>query len=305
MSISINPVLTTNAAGSFGISSAGYIQGVAQDDPAVRFQLAGGILGPNETYPMWGGVLISESTAPVASSGVIPLPNLGGYITRATSYPTSLYAPSGTAGVATGFSVFNQAHNWINTPQSQVPTAQPGMGVNFFRFGSNIRIPLAASAELVDLDGNVISQQVSWDTTLQMLIPYTPGFAQTTITGAVWANTAGGQTTFTVGTDLTSDLAAGDLIEVSGVVNTGGTSTSAYNGQWEVVSVGSTTVVVTQAAASSPGTYSSGGVILAQGGALPVRLLEVALGNSMTVNWNGTTNNASWNRSGTTALVLL
>ncbi|HAL6008877.1 TPA: hypothetical protein H6S95_003618 [Escherichia coli] len=32
--LSLNPMATTNALGSFGVQSDGYIQGVALDDPA-------------------------------------------------------------------------------------------------------------------------------------------------------------------------------------------------------------------------------------------------------------------------------
>ena len=42
--ITINPSLTSNALGSFNIASTGYIQGTALDNPAVRYQLAGGVL---------------------------------------------------------------------------------------------------------------------------------------------------------------------------------------------------------------------------------------------------------------------
>ena len=35
--LSLNPMATTNAAGSFGVQSDGFIQGVALDDPANRF----------------------------------------------------------------------------------------------------------------------------------------------------------------------------------------------------------------------------------------------------------------------------
>ena len=40
--LSLNPMATTNAAGSFGVQSDGFIQGVALDDPANRFNLASG-----------------------------------------------------------------------------------------------------------------------------------------------------------------------------------------------------------------------------------------------------------------------
>ena len=40
--LSLNPMATTNALGSFGVQSDGYVQGIALDDPANRFNLAAG-----------------------------------------------------------------------------------------------------------------------------------------------------------------------------------------------------------------------------------------------------------------------
>ena len=78
--ISINPSLTTNAAGSFNVQSLGFIQGLARDDPAVRNELAGGYLDAAETVPMWGGVAIEELIAAVTESR-------GPSIKRATTNP--------------------------------------------------------------------------------------------------------------------------------------------------------------------------------------------------------------------------
>lgn len=82
-----------------------------------------------------------------------------------------------------------------------------------------------------------------------------------TVTGAVWASTAGGQTTFTVNANLTTTLLAGTTVMVSNVVSTGGTGVG-FNGTWTILSVTGSTVVVTQTAASSPGSYSSGGALV-------------------------------------------
>jgi hypothetical protein len=133
-SLSINPVLTTNAAGTFSTSLDGYIQGMAEDDPAVRFQLTGGQLATTETVPMWGGVPIGEYlTNPTAID-----PALKTSIQRATSTAT-----------CTGISVFNQDHAMINTPQSPVPVALSSMLVNLYRNGSNARIPVAMDPAMV------------------------------------------------------------------------------------------------------------------------------------------------------------
>jgi hypothetical protein len=137
------------------------------------------------------------------------------------------------------------------------------------------------------------------------LIPYAGSYPQTSISNAVWASTAGGQTTYTVGTDLTADISAGDDIQVANVVNTGGASTGAFNGSWTVVSISSTTIVVSAPSSVSLGTYASGGIVLAGGGALNVRVLEVSPTGNMTVQYNATTGQATWNRNGAVAVILI
>jgi len=196
--ISINPSLTTNAAGSFNVQSLGFIQGMALDDPSVRNELAGGYLDAAETLPMWGGVAIEELIAAVTESR-------GPSIKRAADNT-----------LLTGFSVFNQNHAAINTPQSPVPLTPSGMLVNFYRLGSGARIPLKIDPALVTLEGEIITTQVSWDFANQQIIAY------------------------------------------------------------------------------------SGGI-----GALDVRVLEVAVGNSLTVSYDAGTGFATWNRSGTVAIVVI
>ncbi|SUG14610.1 Uncharacterised protein [Salmonella enterica subsp. arizonae] len=46
--LSVNPMQTTNARGTFYAKSDGLIQGVALDDPAARYALASGTLGSDE-----------------------------------------------------------------------------------------------------------------------------------------------------------------------------------------------------------------------------------------------------------------
>lgn len=299
-SLAFDPVVTTTAAGSFNISSSGFIAGTAYADPASRYYLSGGVLAATETLPMWGGVGVSE-LVPSPGSLTLPERSMGTLVSRATNY-TNGY----TAGALTGFSVFAQANGMINTPQSPVPLASPGMSVNFYRFGSNAPIAVPCSAALASLENSIIGSRVSWDFVNQLLVPYTPGYAADTITGAVWASTSGGQITFTVASDISADLSAGDIITVTGVVNTGGSSTSAFNGEWVVVSATSTTIVVTAPASASIGTYASGGTVAAaNGGAIPVRILDMDIGNSMVPVYNSTTGFCSWNRSGNCAVVLI
>lgn len=300
--ITLNPALASSVTGSFGVQWNGLIAGMAMPDPAVRNFLAGGFLASSETLPMYGGILISEAVpTPQGSPPLTPDQALGGPIIRATNV-----TGAGTAGNATGFSVFDQNYAAVNSPQSEVPLTPTYGGVNFYRFGSGARIAVPCSTALANLEATPISVLVSWDYTTQQLIPYSPAYAAATISGATWASTSGGQVNFVVNVDYQALLTAGDLIEVTGVVNTGGASTSAYNGQWSVVSVpDSTHVIVAAPASATIGTYASGGTVLAGGGALNVRLLRLELGNSMTVSYNSTTGFATWNRSGNAALILI
>lgn len=295
--VSFNPNKTTNAAGSFSTETVGYIQGIALDAPNTRNNLAGGVLAQSETIPMWGGVAIYEDV-PSAISNSAPNPVLGGKVGRATALTG--------AKPLTGFSVFDQDHSMINTPQSPVPQAASDMSVHFYRLGSGARIAVKAADGLVNLQGELITTQVSWDFANQQLVPYAAAYSDVTITGAVWASTGGGQVNFTVGTDLSAVLNAGDVINVTDVVNTGGVATDVFNGAFVVKSVpDSTHVIVDYIAAGSPGTYASGGTITGGGGALPCKILDVQSGNSMTVDYDSDTGFATWDRSGTTVLILI
>lgn len=297
MTININPYVTTNAAGSFLTSTGGLIVGTALDQPAVRYQLKGGILDTvanGETLPMFGGVAIFEK-----------IPGVGTPTTPSTTLGSTVGRSTGLAGSKPilGFSVFDQNYAAINSPQSPVPLVNNGGMVNYYRLGSLARICVAIDPALVSLDGTLVNSQVSWDYTAQKIVAYTPAYSAVTISGATWASTSGGQTTFTVGTDLTAVLAAGSTIDVSGVVSTGGTGVG-YNGNFVVVSVpDSTHVVVTQASASSPGTYSSGGTIAAGGGALPAKIDDIQIGNCLVPTYNLATGFCTWNANGSGAVI--
>lgn len=158
MTISVNPIQTTVAAGTFSISLDGFIQGMAQDDPAVRYQLTGGIFMPptTDTVPMFGGVPIAEYLPPTGSTVD---PSLGSYIQHITANANAL-------GGATGICVFNQAHNMVNSPQSPVQQASAGMTCHFYRFGSNARIPLALNPAFPGLPGAPVTPApavFNWD----------------------------------------------------------------------------------------------------------------------------------------------
>lgn len=282
--ISISPMAMSNGAGLFQLQSGGFVQGFMQPDPAARYQLAQGVLASTETLPMIPGAAIKVN---------VPAGILGGNVARAT-----------TSATIAGFTVSNQAYNAILTQSAPVPTQGTSMSVQYVLLGSGARLAVGISADLAAALGagsSSVSTQVSWDFAKQQLVPYAPAYSDVTITNAVWASTSGGQTTFTVGTDLTAVLSAGDVVEVTGVVSTGGTGVG-FNGEFVVVSVTSTTIVVTQAAASSPGTYSSGGTVLAGGGAVACKILAVNAGNSMQV-YADADGVYQWNINGNCALI--
>jgi hypothetical protein len=312
--VTFNPVLTTNALGSFSATSGGLVQGTAYDDPSTRYRLRGGWLNTTETLPMWGGVAISEGVpSPLADSiGGTQNPGiaLGPSITRATSIgaPTS---GQQAVGQITGFSVFDQNYSAVQSPQSPVPLVGSGMTLNYYPLGSNARIAVACSGLLSNIETYQNNSLVSWDFSAQQLIPYAAAYVSVTVTGLTWATTSGGQYSFAyTGTDISSELTAGTVIEVSGVVST---FAIVPNGQWTVVSATSSHIVVTAAGSANAGSYTSGGTVAAGGGAvgqavtggaiLPVRVLEVQIGNSMTVSYATGTGFATWNRAGNCAVI--
>jgi hypothetical protein len=156
--ISLQPMVTTVAGGLFNTNSNGFTQGDALADPAVTFALAGGVLSTSATTPLWGGVPITE-LIPTLQNGYYSQPqpgtdSLGSTVTQATA-----------SSAPTGIAVYNQAFGGITTPQSTAPLFSPGMSVNFYRFGSNARIPLPCDASIVALDGSSVTETVYWDTT--------------------------------------------------------------------------------------------------------------------------------------------
>ena len=282
--LNVNPMQTTNAAGSFGVLSDGYIQGISEDDPALRFELAGGILSSLETLPMWGGVGIAE-LVPATFSSTTQAPELGSLIQRANGLTGSL--------ALTGFSVFDQAHSMINTPQSPVPLALNGMSVNFYRLGCGMRIPVQCDPALISLRSGIINPQVSWDFSGQKLVTYEPTEAAIAITAASWS---AGVASFTT---AAQNLVVGNTFTVSGITPAG------YNGTYVALTVPDTTHVTVALATNPGGAGTVFGQINASGGALNVRVLDVKATNCMIVSYDPVSGFATWNRNGACALILI
>ena len=289
--INVNPIATTNAASYFSTQTEGLYQGVAFDDPEVRFALAGGVLGPNETLPMWGGVGISE-TVVAGQNGAQT--TLGGIITRATTETAA------ASGQLTGFSVFNQAHNWIATPSSPVPTALPGMTVPFFRLGTGARIAVAADPALVSLETGVITQQVSWDFVNQRLVPYV---GTLTISSGTYV-TGTGVVTLTMSAPIT--FGPGDAIIVSGLTGSGAFASLAGTFTALAGTTGST-VVYNAGSGLGAAAITGGSLTLGSGASslLPVKVLRFDPSNAKTVSYASATGYATWNNNGSAAVILI
>lgn len=290
--ISINPQVVTNAAGTFGIDWDGLIQGTAYPDPAVRYFLASGFLANTETLPMWGGVGISEAIpTPQGAPPTTPSASLGGPIIRATNV-----TGGSTAGNLTGFSVFDQAYGMINSPQSPVPLAPSYGQVMFYRLGSGARIAVALDPTLASLEGDVITEQVSWDYAQQRLIPYVAAYPANVLTSLTWASTSGGQVT--ASTTTAHGLSVGSVFTLSGNVPVD------YNGTFTALS-GTTGNVIVYALATNPGSATTLGQLNAGGGAAPVEILRVYNSNCMTVSYNSATGSATWNYNSSAAVILI
>ena len=291
--VTFNPVLTTVASGSFNVQSEGYIQGTALNDPAVRNQLSGGFVAAANTLPLWGGVAVStQIPTPYSAGGTLPQANYGQGVVRATNYSTT-----GAALSLTGFTVFDQAHAMITTPQSPVPLAGTYMTVSFYELGSRARIAVACDPLLASLEAGVITQQVSWDWNNQLLVPY---LGTSTISSGTYNNTTG---VIVLTLSAAPGFSAGDSVVLSGLTGTG--AYASLNGTFTVTSVVSTAVTLAGTAGVGASTITGGTLTPGSGAsaAIPVRVLDLNLGNGQTVVYNSTTGFATWNRSGNIAII--
>lgn len=287
--LSLNPMGTTNAAGTFGTNSNGYIQGVAMDDPANRFNLVGGTVAATETTPLWGGVAIAEMIPGIHSRPT------GSNIRRATSIAD-----------LEGFTVFNQAHNGLTTPNSPVPLYASGMSCSYYRLGSNMRVPLKASADVVALGSSgttSVKTPLAWDFVNAQLV---------TVAGASYAGSNLTTTALTYANGAaTATFAAAHGLNVGQYVTVSGAAPSQYNGTYQVQSVPSTTTLTfvpasaPSGAATTQATVGAPNATAQAGFTLPVKIIGIQSGNSLTVNYSAQTGFLTWNKTDSCALVLL
>jgi hypothetical protein len=293
---------TTNAPGTFLVQSTGFVQGVYQDDPTTRNWLKGGIVSTNETIPMYGGLAINAQTLPsIAANPTVP--EQGAIISRATNVTKN------AALSVTGFTVFNQAYGMISTPASPVPLAGSNYQVMYFDLGTNARIPVACAPTLASLEGGSTGQAVSWDFVGQQLIPFVAAYSAVAaggITSATYTNATGALSFTFSAAPFGAGIGAGAngvFINVQGLTGAG---VAPLNGNFPITGTASAGTVVTVQAPAGLGNLTlvtSGATLAAGGGALNVDILEIRVGNNMTVVFNTATNTASWNFNGTVAII--
>lgn len=289
--VTFNPNITTSAGGSFGLSSAGYIQGQALDNPSARFYLSGGVLDSAETLPMWGGVAIFEDVTGQASPPAA-LPNLGGKVGRATTVTAN------QAKTYCGFSVFDQNYAGLATPQSPVPLTPSGGMVNFYRQSSNARIVVQCDPALSSLAGGNNRKYVSWDWVNQILVPYES--SAYTISSGTYNNATG---VIVLTLSAPADFSAGDALILSSLTGTG--AYASLNGTWTATIVSGSTVTLAGPAGVGASTITGGSATLGSGTSsiLPVVVLDVQTTNCMTVSYDPVTGFATWNRNGSCAVI--
>ena len=300
MSIAFNPYVTTNAAGSFGTSSSGGVQGTAYDSPNARYNLSNGVWATTNTLPLYGGVGVSELLSSLLITA--PASNLGPVATFATSLT------AGASGQLTGWSVFDQNYSGVNSPQSPVPLVGAGSTFNHYRLGSGARLWLAMDPALISLESGPISTQVSWDfSTNQRIIKGIAAYAAETLsTGNTYTSSTGiislvfGTAPF--GASIGSG-ANGVFVTISGLAGSGA---SQLNGTWAVTGTSSSGTVVTLQAPTGLGSITitdSTGTLVAGGGYLPINILDLSPGDGVGVTYTSSTGFYTWNRAAYLALV--
>lgn len=161
--ITLTPMQTTGVPDSFLLLTDGFVSGTMLDDPAIRYQIEGGVVAASQATPLWGGLPLT-----------LAIPALGGG--GASSGLGSGVVAAATNDAINAWAVFNQGAAGIIAPGSNVPQYGPGMSINFVRVGSGARIVVPVLSSLVNtLVGEAPNTQVSWDFTNNRIEAYSGG----------------------------------------------------------------------------------------------------------------------------------
>jgi hypothetical protein len=208
--------------------------------------------------------------------------------------------------------VFNQAHAGTITSLGNVPLFPSNAGINYYRIGSNMRIPVACAASMSSNEGASIAQQVSWDFFNQMLIPYVASWSAVAASG-IASGTYTSSTGIIALTFGTAPFGSGVGTTMNGVYVTigglTGTGVSALNGNWAITGTATSGTVISLQGPTGLGSLTlttTGGTLAAGGGALNVRLIEVLIGGCFTVPpVSSGSAYVNWNYNGNAALILV
>jgi hypothetical protein len=286
---------TATTVGNAGLfsdpSTYGLVQGGAYPDPSTRWRLRAGIIAAGETTPMWGGCAVF---ADVPGGTGAPRVALGPQIGKATT------VTGGSKPIA-GWSVFDQAYNFVSSPSSNAPQAQAGMTANYYPIGSLARIIVACDPALADQQGDGVfaGASLAWDFNDQILVPYTGSLA---ISSGTYVSGTG-VITLTMGVD--PGVSPGDSVTLSSLTGSG--AYASLDGTWEVIAGTTGDTVVLQgpvgvgAAAITGGNLTTGAAL----STLPttIQLLDVQTSNCVTVDYTASSGATNWQFSGACAVL--
>lgn len=150
--VTINPMTSTNIQTAFSLQTDGFVVGTFLPDPAVRFQMEGGVVAATQSTPLWGGLPL-KLTVPANQLSNKFSSGLGPAIVIADSLVD-----------INAWAVFDQAANGLIAPGSNAPQYGAGMTMNFFRGGSNARIVLPVLAsDVASIISGAPTQSLYWD----------------------------------------------------------------------------------------------------------------------------------------------
>ena len=77
--ITLTPMQTTGVPDSFLLLTDGFVSGTMLDDPAIRYQIEGGVVAASQATPLWGGLPLTLAIPALGGGGA----SLGRSSTRA------------------------------------------------------------------------------------------------------------------------------------------------------------------------------------------------------------------------------
>jgi len=157
--ISFNPFKTYGDSPSFNVSSQGYVQGDAQDDPALQLLLESGIVSTAVTTQIHAGQPLTVGAAVRGNQN---------------TYGGSVVKPL-VVNHINAWCVSNRNYNGIITPGNPVPSWSGGEAVHFYRSGSGARIPLPLAADVVAyVNAGTLPQVWYWDSVNNLVTSVEP-----------------------------------------------------------------------------------------------------------------------------------